>query len=111
MQGHNQRTSARCHARAAALSLLLAGACAFQVVQTAPPMEPEPRTPEPLISMEDPKLEPTDVEGLFAAPALASSLFYYEPDERWYRYEYRRWYLAFSWDGNWFVPDKIPDAL
>ena len=83
----------------------------IQVVQTAPPMEPEPQTPDPLVSLEDPKLQPTATEGLFAVPGLKENVFYYEPNELWYRYEYRKWFQAFRWDGYWFVPDKVPDAV
>ena len=110
MQTDSNRVTAPIRLCAATAALLIASAC-IQVVQTAPPMEPEPRTPDPLVSLEEPKLEPTEVEGLFAAPGLAESLFYYEPQELWYRYEYRRWFQAFRWDGYWFVPEKVPEVL
>jgi hypothetical protein len=89
---------------------LLATAC-IQVVRTTQEQEPEPRAPDPLVSMEEPKLEPTGVEGLLAAPALDPTLVYYEPEELWYRYAYKRWYQAFRWDGNWFIPDDVPKAV
>jgi hypothetical protein len=91
--------------------LVLTGAACIQVVQTAPEMEPEPQTPAPLVSMEEPKLVATGVPGLMAAPALDPTLYYYEPDELWYRYAYRRWFQAFRWDGSWFVPEKVPDVV
>jgi hypothetical protein len=91
-------------------TVLLATAC-IQVVRTTQEQEPEPRAPDPLISMTEPKLEPTGVEGLLAAPALDPTLYYYEPDELWYRYAYKRWYQAFRWDGNWFIPDDVPKAV
>ena len=93
------------------IALVLAGTACIQVVQTAPEMEPEPQTPDPLVSMEEPKLVPTDAPGLFAAPAIDPTLYYYEPDELWYRYSYRRWFQAFRWDGSWFVPEKVPDVV
>jgi hypothetical protein len=94
----------------AAIGCLLASAC-IQVVQTAPPQEPEPRTPEPFVSMEEPKLVPTEVPGLFAVPSLDATVYYYKPEELWYRYAYRSWYQAFRWDGAWFIPGKLPDVV
>jgi hypothetical protein len=105
------RATPRRTSRLLPIALVLAGAACIQVVQTAPDMEPEPQTPDPLVSMEPPKLVPTEAPGLFAAPALDPTLYYYEPDELWYRYSYRRWFQAFRWDGAWFVPERVPDVV
>ncbi len=60
-----------------------------------------------------PSLEPTDAAGLFAAPSLGPTVYYYEEPSYWFRYARNRWYMAFAWDGNWFaLPDReVPVVL
>lgn len=84
-----------------------------QVVQTAPPQEPPPRTPDPFTSMEDPVLEPTDQPGLFKASSLDPNCYFIENDGAWYRFAYNSWYQAFRWDGAWFQlrPQDVPKVL
>ena len=95
------------------IALLLIGCLTglgVQVVQP-PPLPPEPPMPSRLTGEVAPELEATSVEGLFRASAEAPHLYYYAPDELWYRYWRGKWYQAFLWNGAWFPPRRTPEAL
>lgn len=96
---------------AAALTPLLAACMAAGVTITTPPPVREPPLPPRLAGETMPELVPTDRPGLLVAPSVKVPLFYYEPDELWYRFWRRRWYQAFSWNGAWFEPDRVPPPL
>ncbi len=99
---------------AAALTLLWLAGCVGMnagMSVTGPPEVRQPPVPAPFDAEGPPTLEPTDTPGLSSAPSLAPNLYYYEPDDAWYRYAYRRWYQAFRWNGNWFILDAAPEIL
>lgn len=83
----------------------------FSIVTAPPPATKQPPVPSAFEAEEDPPLEETDQAGLFYAPALGPNVYFYEPDELWYRYAYRRWYQAFRWNGSWFILEDPPDVL
>jgi len=98
--------------RVSLLILWLCG-CAqigIQVTEIDPPDIPPP-VPTPFRGDEPPALVTTETPGLMAAPSLDPTLYYYEPHERWYRWAFNRWYEAFTWNGSWFPPATVPDAL
>ncbi len=82
-------------------------------VSSAPP--PPPDAPKLAIfkGEEPPTLEPTDAAGLFTAPSLGPTVYYYEEQDYWFRYSRNRWYMAFAWDGNWFAlsAKEVPVVL
>ena len=96
------------------LALTVSTGCTGQgqvwVVPATPP-EPEIPVPAPLRGDTFPELVPTGTEGLMAAPDVDPQLYYVESEELWYRYWRRRWYQAFAWNGHWFPPEKVPDAV
>jgi hypothetical protein len=75
-----------------------------------PPIVDDPH-PEPFEGEEDPELEASPVEGLFHAPAVHEHLYYYAPDDLWYRYWKQTWFQAFLWNGGWYPPRRVPEAL
>jgi hypothetical protein len=81
------------------------------VTVTAPPPRYEPPVPERFGGKAAPLLLETDAPGLLRAPSVDEHLYYYRPDDLWYRFAFNRWYQAFAWNGNWFVPEKVPDVL
>ena len=73
------------------------------------PQNTEPPVPSPLKGDAEPELVATEAEGVHVAPELGPNIFYFEPDDLWFRYRYKRWYQAFRWDGTWFIqPDPPP---
>jgi len=97
----------------AVLTLSLSAIGCIQVVQLPGIEEKEVRTPKPFLAMEDPQLEATDYPGLFRAPSLDASCYFYKPDKYWFRFTYNKWFQAFRWDGAWFelLPQDIPKYL
>ena len=95
------------------VSLSLAGCFpqAFDIWIEKPPEVVEPPIPDKFEAGAEPELIATEVPGLRAAPTLGPHVYYFEPDERWYRYAFNRWYEAFYWDGHWFPAAKVPEAL
>lgn len=75
----------------------------------APP--PEPPVPAPFAGEEVPTLELLETEGLFRAPSVDPHLYFYAPDDLWYRYWREEWYQAFRWNGAWFPPASLPEPL
>ncbi len=77
--------------------------------------EPPPDAPKLAVFKGEgpPPLEPTEAPGLFAAPSLGPTVYYYEEPSYWFRFARNRWYMAFAWDGNWFdLPAKeVPAVL
>jgi hypothetical protein len=96
----------------AALAGLLAACVAAGITITRPP-PPAPERPLPprLEGESTPALVATESAGLLVAPSVKVPLFYYEPDELWYRFWRGRWYQAFGWNGAWFEPDRVPPPL
>ena len=100
--------------RAALTLLLLAAGCeqlGVGVVVTRPPPVKQPPVPSPFEGSEPPALESTETPGLLRAAALGEHVYFYEPEELWYRHAYRRWYQAFRWNGNWFILEETPELL
>jgi hypothetical protein len=95
------------------LAAFLAGCPAnFGVsIQPAPPPRPEAPMPPAFEGEADPPLEPFSAEGLFLAPSVDPHLYYYGPDDLWYRYWRGRWFQAFRWNGAWFPPQRVPEPL
>ncbi len=83
----------------------------FSITATPTPEPKQPPIPSPFSGEEEPVLEATDKDGLHMAPGLAPNVYFYEPEDVWYRYAYRRWYQAFRWNGSWFILDEPPDVL
>ena len=96
------------------LALLLLAGCptgfGVQVVQP-PPLPPEPPMPPSFEGETAPELEPTSSAGLFRAPTVDTQLYYYAPDDLWYRQWRGKWYQAFSWNGAWFPPRQVPEPI
>jgi hypothetical protein len=88
--------------------LVLAGC--ITVTRTAGQDEEVP-APDRFEGEAPPPLEPTPEPGWFTAPTLDPTLYYSESDDLWYRYAYNRWYLAYKWNGAWWIPDKTPKYL
>jgi hypothetical protein len=80
-------------------------------IQPPPPLPPEAPVPPAFEGDADPPLEPLAAEGLFVAPTVDRQLYYYEPDDLWYRYWRDSWYQAFRWNGAWFPPRSVPEPL
>ena len=80
-------------------------------IEPPPPVPPELPVPAPFEGDRPPRLEPTSLPGLEAAPSVDPTLYYYAPFERWFRYAMNRWYEAFTWDGHWFPPERVPEPL
>jgi hypothetical protein len=99
--------------RLSLILLLALCACARVggIAVTPPPVRNEPPIPERLEAETAPALVETDAPGLLRASSVDLDLYYYRPDDLWYRFAYNRWYQAFSWNGNWFVPERVPEAL
>ena len=89
------------------------GLVACVSISAAPPPPPDAPKLSIFKGEEPPALEPTDAPGLFAAPSLGPSVYFYEEQNYWFRYGKNRWYMAFTWDGNWFeMPEKeVPAVL
>lgn len=96
---------------AATIATLGLFAC-IQVVAIPPPPPDAPKL-EVFQADAPPVLEPTDAKGLLAAPSLGPTVYYDEEKDYWYRYAKNRWYMAFTWDGNWFdLPEReVPAVL
>jgi hypothetical protein len=94
------------------LGVLLTSGC-VQVVQTQTEPEIEVRAPLPFTKENYGTLEPTDVKGLFKAPDLDKTCYFYEPKKEWYRFSFNRWFQAFRWDGSWFElrEEDVPKFL
>ena len=84
-------------------------------IQVSPAPPPPPDAPKLAVFKggAPPTLEPTAAAGLFTAPSLGPTVYYYEEQDYWFRYSRNRWYMAFAWDGNWFaLPAKeVPAVL
>ena len=80
-------------------------------IQPASPPRQEPPVPEPFGGEAEPTLEPGPLKGLFQAPGVHPHLYYYAPDDLWYRYWKGGWYQAFLWNGAWYPPRRVPEAL
>jgi len=91
-----------------ALLVLLAGC--ITVTRTGG-KDDEPPTPDPYEGEVPPPLQPSEEPGWFIAPSLDTTLYYSEDEDLWYRYAYNRWYLAYRWNGAWWVPDSTPAFL
>lgn len=101
----------------AGIALVLAcllGGCTPQLlgitIEEPPPPPPPPWVPRPLQGEAAPELEPTGQPGLSRA-AETPGLYYYEPDDLWYRRARHTWFQAFTWDGHWFPPERVPGVL
>lgn len=100
-------------ARALAAAVLLASsACQFGITQTAPPAERREPVPDKYKGDAPPELIDAGIEGCERA-TLDANLYYCAVDEHWYRWALNRWYMAFTWDGNWFPTRKaeVPASL
>jgi hypothetical protein len=80
-------------------------------VEPPPPPRAEAPVPPPFRGKQAPALERTEHAALLRAPSLSAGLYFYEPDGLWYRRWRGRWYQAFTWDGHWFPPRRVPDVL
>jgi len=70
------------------------------------------KTPDPFLAAADPDLASTDAEGWFGAPELDPNCYFYQPEKSWYRYWNRNWFVAYRWDGSWFLlPEKEVPAF
>jgi len=101
-------------APAVALSAALLGSgCMSAGLWVEPPPAPraEAPTPPPFEGKQAPALVRTEHPALLAAPELSASLYFYEPDGLWYRRWRGRWYQAFTWDGHWFPPRRVPEVV
>jgi hypothetical protein len=112
----DQRRREYVSARVWLLSLSLCLGGCFQMtggvwVTPSDPPDIDPPVPSPFEGTGPPALVATEKPGLMAAPSLDPTVYYYQPDERWYRWAFNRWYEAFAWDGNWFPPEEVPEAL
>jgi hypothetical protein len=78
-----------------------------QVVETPTPVPDRFKADQP------PALEPSPVDGCELAPSLDPNVYYCAKEEQWYRFAMNRWYMAFTWDGNWFPVGRseLPAAL
>ena len=92
------------------LALLALLTACITVTRTAG-KDDEPPTPDPFAGEAPPPLEPTQEPGWFTAHSLDPTLYYSEEQDLWYRYAYSRWYLAYRWNGAWWVPDSTPSYL
>lgn len=103
------------------VAILLAGtACSFGIrIEPPPPPPPEIPVPRPYAApaqvtppeSSEIRLQPSEYPGLDRAPDIDPRLFHSRADGLWYRYWKGRWYQAFRWDGYWFPPAELPDAL
>jgi hypothetical protein len=99
----------RALALAAALGL---PACTDFALWVEPQPEPKEIPVPPRFEAEEaPKLVPTEHPALLSAPTLSANLYFYEPDGLWYRRWRGRWYQAFTWDGHWFPPRRVPEVV
>ncbi len=104
------RSAGRCIV--AGLALTACGQASMGIWMSPPPAAPpEPPVPLPFEADAAPELRPTEVPGLRAAPELDPTLYYSASRERWYRWAFNRWYLAFAWDGHWFPLAEPPPEL
>ena len=98
-----------------ALALGLAAGCIVNMGTTTTVTPPEVHVPVPDRFTGDhaPELVDTGIEGCKQAPSLDANLYYCPAKENWFRYAMNRWYLAFTWDGNWFPVggSELPRAL
>ncbi len=98
-------------ARATAALLLPALLACIQVVQ-----RPEPereKVPARIQAETDPELIATQVPGVMATSLDVPDVYYIEERERWYRYAWGQWFVAYSWGGHWFPfpPEQTPPEL
>jgi len=98
---------------AAALALLWGCIVNTGTSTTSTPVQPHVPVPDKYEAAAAPELVDTGVEGCKQAPSLDPNLYYCAKDEHWFRYAMNRWYLAFSWDGNWFPTggSELPRSL
>jgi hypothetical protein len=82
----------------------------FGITIQQQPLPAEPPAPERLKGDAPPPLEPFSVAGLFRVLA-EPDLYYFEPEDLWYRYWRGAWYQAFFWDGAWFPAESAPEPL
>jgi hypothetical protein len=98
-----------------ALALGLATGCIVNMGTTQTVTPPEPRVPVPdrFTGDHPPELIDAGIEGCKQAPSLDPNLYYCAAKENWFLYAMNRWYLAFSWDGNWFPASgsELPRSL
>jgi hypothetical protein len=80
-------------------------------VEQPPPPRADAPAPPPFKGKEAPALVRTEHAALLQAPSLSKSLYFYEPDGLWYRRWRGQWYQAFSWDGHWFPPRRVPEVV
>ena len=80
-------------------------------IEADPPARPDPRPPKQLAGESAPELDPTEHDGLLRARGFREAIYYYEPDELWYRKDGALWFQAFHWDGHWFPAAEVPEAL
>ena len=90
-------------------ALTAAGCIGLAVSQI--PENTEPPIPSPFRGDTAPELVPTETAGVLAAESLGPNVFYFEPEDLWYRYRFKRWYQAFRWDGTWFIQPDPPPAV
>ncbi|MFI5314761.1 MAG: hypothetical protein ACHQ6T_03610 [Myxococcota bacterium] len=97
------------------LALAFAGGCIVSMGTTKTVTPPEAHVPVPdkFQGSQAPALVDSGVDGCKQAPSLDPNLYYCAKDEHWFRYALNRWYLAFTWDGNWFPVggSELPRAL
>ncbi len=91
------------------LGCMIPTAVGITIVQP-PPIIDEP-VPEPFEGEGEPRLEPPPYEGLLRAPDVHEHLYYYEPDDLWYRNWKGSWFQAFLWNGAWYPPKRVPEVL
>ena len=99
--------------RALAAAALVAGSgCVFNMTQTATPVERREPVPDKYKAEAPPELIDAGIEGCQRA-TLDANLYYCAKDEHWFRWALNRWYMAFTWDGNWFPTTKneLPKGL
>ena len=96
----------------ATLLLFACGPTSFGIwIEPPPEFPPEPPVPEAFTGEAAPDLVPAGMEGLSRAPSVDPHLYYYAPEDLWYRYWKKSWYQAFRWNGAWFPPSSVPAAL
>lgn len=95
------------------VALAFGGCIGMLSIDPKPVVEKITPVPDRFKADQAPELVPSPVEGCQAAPSLDPNLYYCAKQEHWYRYALNRWYLAFSWDGNWFPASgaELPPGL
>ncbi len=97
---------------ALALSGCIGSSFGIEIVEPPPP-PPEPPVPDRFVGDTAPELVSSELPGFKKAPSLDPSVYFLEKERHWYRFALNRWYLGFTWDGNWFPveADEVPAAL